>query len=468
MASPFAVTSVSNYNSNPPSDDGAQNTSNQVKWSTIKTKLPDPIKTAFDSSESTTLAAFGKVIGGGSITTTGVNYTVQASDQGKLVKATASGITITTPDATSVGSPFVFGFLNNSSGDITFDGNGSQTVDGDLLFTVPAGCGLMLDTDGSNWFTFGRDFNNQLSKPQGYLTLTSGTPVITGDVTAATSIFYTPDEGDRAPISTDGATFKMRQFSELTLALVSNHLASTIYDVFLFDNSGAITIGTGPAWNNSGAGTGARGTGAGTTELQRVHGLLTNKNSMTIRNGSTTYTVAANQGMYVGSILIDSSAGQISCHRSYGQSRTWSVWNRYNRKQVILKVGDNTASWTYNSSTIRVSNNNSANNLTWFTGLPEEIGTFDFIQRINNPEGTAGATATIGIGYNSTTAFSGTQANTGLNTSTNTFLINFPARYIAPPALGINTITALEAGNTNTVTFAGAEAAMLLTGQWRA
>src|SRR6185437_329097 len=128
MGSPFTITSVSNYNSNPPSDDGSQTAANRVQWSTQKTKLADPVYNAFNSSETATSAAFGKIIGGAGLTTTAVDYTVAASDQGKFVQATASGITITAPDATSVGTPFVFAVLNNSSGDITFAGNGTQTI----------------------------------------------------------------------------------------------------------------------------------------------------------------------------------------------------------------------------------------------------------------------------------------------------------------------------------------------------
>lgn len=161
MGAPFTITSVSNYNSNPPSDDGAQTAANRVQWSTQKSKLADPIKTAFDTSETATSTAFGKIVGGHSgITTTAVDYTVTASDQGGLVKCTVAGKTLTTPDATVVGAPFVFRVLNASTGNITLDGNGTQTIDGSLSITIPAGCGLMLDTDGTNWFSNGQNFNN--------------------------------------------------------------------------------------------------------------------------------------------------------------------------------------------------------------------------------------------------------------------------------------------------------------------
>ena len=156
MASPYTSVSVSGYNSNPPADDGSQVASNQILWSTIKTKLPDPIKTAVESINSNIVTAFAKVVGGAGVTSSGVDYTVQSSDQGKLVRATASGITITTPDASTVTSPFVFAILNNSSGSITFDGNGSQTVDGNANLAVSSGTGFLVYTDGTNWFTTGR------------------------------------------------------------------------------------------------------------------------------------------------------------------------------------------------------------------------------------------------------------------------------------------------------------------------
>ena len=155
MSAPYTTQSISGYNSNPPADDGSSTASNQVLWATVKTKLGDPVKTLSEAIDSALVSAFPKVIGGGGVTSTGVNYTVQSSDQGKLVRATASGITITTPDATTVTSPFVFAVLNNSSGSITLDGNGAQTIDGSANLSISTGAGALLFTDSSNWFTAG-------------------------------------------------------------------------------------------------------------------------------------------------------------------------------------------------------------------------------------------------------------------------------------------------------------------------
>lgn len=158
MADPYDSVAISGYNTNPPADDGSAVEANRVKWATIKTKLNDPLKTRTDSMDAAISAAFAKIMGGAGVTSTSISYTVLSTDQGKLVRATNSGITITTPDATDVDAPFVFCLLNNSSGNITLDGNGSQTIDGDASLTVPADGGVMIFTDGANWFTTGQNY----------------------------------------------------------------------------------------------------------------------------------------------------------------------------------------------------------------------------------------------------------------------------------------------------------------------
>src|SRR6185437_9645268 len=200
--------------------------------------------------------------------------------------------------------------------------------------------------------------------PQGYLTPTSGTAIIPSDVIAATTIYYTPYTGLLVPIYNGTSFVPTSIVSELQYTLTSNLAADTIYDLFVFSNSGVPTLGSGPSWAaGSGgsitAGSCARGTGAGGAALSRLQGIWTNAASMTIRygTGTTTATVAANQATYVGTIYMDHTGGQVTCHRAYGQNRKWGIWNAYNRVPVYLKCGDPTASWTYTTATIRASNN---------------------------------------------------------------------------------------------------------------
>jgi hypothetical protein len=316
---------------------------------------------------------------------------------------------------------------------------------------------------------------NIVSFPQGRLTLTTGTPVIASDVSAATAVYYTSYVGNIVPIY-DGVQFNARTFSsDLQLTLNSNHIASSIYDVFIYWDGSALQIATGVAWNTVTAGSGARGSGAGTTELTRVTGLWVNKYDVSYRNGATTGTLSANRGTYVGSIYMDGSAGQVTCHVSWGQSRKWGVWNAYNRQPVELQAGDSTGSWTYNSTTIRASRATSANSLTVFSGLPEEEVFVHFAQMILMTDATANSTskdAGIGIGRNSTTAYAGSAGTVGVGSASATTLrATTAAKYTLTPTIGIDTFNACESGNATasfTVSFVGTQSNMVLSARWQA
>lgn len=309
---------------------------------------------------------------------------------------------------------------------------------------------------------------NLASSPQGRLTLTSGAPVLSTGVAAGTAVYYTPYVGNLLPIY-DGLQLNTQTFAELTLTLNSNHSASNIYDVFAFMNSGAVTLGTGPAWNTATAGAGARGTGAGTTQLSRtIGGFWTNANAATLRNGATTYSVNVNCATYLGSIFIDGTNGQVSCLLAYGQSRKWGVWNAYNRVPIILKAGDGTASWAYSSATIRASNGTSANSLQVLDGLAEEEYDFEFQQSI--AVNAFSAAYAVYIGYNSITASTG-KAGIIVTGGGSGIEVQASARYLAPPALGIQTITALEnnatANSGSPGSNRGTEFYMMLSAKWR-
>lgn len=314
--------------------------------------------------------------------------------------------------------------------------------------------------------------------PQGYLTpcpaaggvsgCTAGSPVATGDVSAATTLYYTPFVGNQIPIW-NGSNMVVLGFSELTITIPSSRLANTIYDVCVFNNSGAVTAAIGPAWSNSGAGAGTRGTGAGTAELARVQGLLVNAVQISAVNGANNYTISANLCTYVGSIYMDGTNGQVTIHITYGTSRKRGVWNAYNRQPVFLQAGDSTASWTYTTATFRAARGQSTNSLTVFSGLPDENYSINY--RNNWTWGTpvSGAAGNIGIGWNSTTVASGFTGASFTNSVTGSITVpnvNLFASLSQPPSLGINVVTALEKGGT-TATMNGTAANMVLTAWWR-
>lgn len=309
--------------------------------------------------------------------------------------------------------------------------------------------------------------------PGGYATLVSGSPVITTDQASKTIIYYAQDTHNAFPVIRNG-TRKAVYFDEPRLVLSAAHAANTIYDVFGVERDGKGHLVSTPAWSNSGAGTGARDV-AGSTGLARIGGALVNRYGLPGLNGDGSQFIPPGEGCYLFSIYIDGTGGQITCHRSYGQSRKWGLWNAYNRKPIALQAGDPTASWSY-SSTLRQSRADTGNKLTVFAGLAEEIFSCRFTQRVIGTSGTGVAEQQIGIGVNSTVAISG-QAGNHLTSQTaggsQNVSQNTPsAHHEVMPAIGIQNINCMEAtlqltgGGSPSATYFGGNDDMLLKASW--
>lgn len=316
---------------------------------------------------------------------------------------------------------------------------------------------------------FTASLQNIISQPQGRLTLSSGLPVIPTGVAAATSVFYTPYNGNLCPIW-NGTQFNLSQFSELTLGLTASHTLNSHFDCFIINDSGTIRIVTGPAWTSIGAGTGGRGSGGGTTELAILNGLWVNANLISAaRNGSSTFSVTAHQGTYVGSLYIDGTAGQVSCLLATGQSRKWGVWNAYNRIDTSLNAQDPTANWTTAPTTWRQSRADATNSVTVFQGLPFERVNVEFRQAVSQGYSSNTSAANIGIGLNVTNAPSGKIgiATTGNTTTAGSDIKDMVAAFTLLPTIGINTFNMIEQAPTGTTNnnFEGSSD-MLMTATW--
>ena len=197
------------------------------------------------------------------------------------------------------------------------------------------------------------------------LTLTSGVAVTTSDVTGATSIYATPVGGNQVTIW-NGALFVPRTFAEIGLALdatsahTNYHQSGKNFDGFLYWTGSAVSFGTGPAWT-AGAVAGSdlvRGTGAGSTEIQWINGIPTNKNSITLRigaNSGDTVVVAANQATCIGSFRATADGQATDSKTRRLVSNAFNVVDRR-----INEVPDASYTWTYTSSTWRAANGNAA------------------------------------------------------------------------------------------------------------
>lgn len=372
-------------------------------------------------------------------------------------KNTGSGLSPLANGDLVAGQPYVIAFDATNT---TFD----------ILSGIPSGAGIGL--------------------PQGYVTpcqLTSGTPATgctagvlmpTGDVSAATTLYYEPAFGATVPIY-NGTAFINFQFSELTLTVPSSRLANTIYDVLIFSNSGVVTPCISVAWTTSTAGSGNRGSGAGTAQISQVNGIWTNAVAVTgCVNGASSFNISANQGTVVATCLVDGTNGQLTFNAAIGQSRKWACVNLYNKQTITLQLQDPTASWTYITNSWRESRGQTTNFVTALQSVALEDVDVEFFQSVNfNCSNTAAAGASIGIGINSTSTPSGqvgqSECLMGGATITDNHTATGAAHAILGRGIGSNAINSLEFGigangsilyGTGTGTGIGN---MLMTARWR-
>lgn len=295
--------------------------------------------------------------------------------------------------------------------------------------------------------------------PGGRLTLTAATPVLTTTVAGTATVRYTPYINRFVPLY-DGTGFNLHDFgAELTNDLTATSTGdagpaaattNSNYDLFVWYNStaGAYRLSRGPLWTSSTA----RGTGAGTTELDLVAGVYLNK--VAITNGP-----AAQRGTYVGTVRTNGSSQveySLGGTASGGTEAKINIWNAYNRVPVRAGVADSTANWSYASTTWRSSNNSATMRISFVHGLAEDPVSALFAHIITS---TSGAPKT-GINLDSTSATPGPFQGYVNSGSAN---IQTTAFYGAYPGIGFHYLQAMEAGNT-TVSFFG-NGSNLLSGE---
>ena len=231
--------------------------------------------------------------------------------------------------------------------------------------------------------------------PQGRLTLTANTPVLRTTVTAQTTIRYTPYAGLWVPNYNGTDIIPISIGAEITQATTDTTkspaavVASKNYDMFVWNDAGTIRCTRGPAWSSDTA----RGTGAGTTELNRtIGGFYTN--AVAITNGP-----AANRGTYVGSFRsnassqVDWSLGGTS---NTGIQANLTVWNMYNRSRVVATCRDNQVAYNY-ALGWRAAGGGSANlKVNFLMGLDEDHVEATYTSRTATAA-TSGAINAVGI-----------------------------------------------------------------------
>ena len=125
MGTKYSTTAVTGYDASPPSDDGSTGAANQVFWSTIKTKLPDPLKTALESIDTklVTFADLGPV-------SKSATYSTVAGDHLKTLECSGS-FTVSLLDAATAGAGYTVEANNVGTGTVTVSrATGANTING--------------------------------------------------------------------------------------------------------------------------------------------------------------------------------------------------------------------------------------------------------------------------------------------------------------------------------------------------
>lgn len=165
-----------------------------------------------------------------------------------------------------------------------------------------------------------------MSIVNGRLTLESGVPISTTDQAAKTTLYFTPYNGNQIALY-NGSNWAIYTLTEKSLN-ISEFTASTPYDIFIYDNSGTLTL-EGVIWTN---------------DTTRATALAT-QDGVYVQNGATTKR-------YIGTIRTTATTGQ--CEDSVTKR---FVWNMYNRADRYAETSNSNASWSYTTASKREYNN---------------------------------------------------------------------------------------------------------------
>jgi hypothetical protein len=328
---------------------------------------------------------------------------------------TASGTTLTRGPT----------FSSNSNSAINLSGNEQIFIS--LLQEDAVAVGLMV-------FTGGR------------VTLTSGTPVLSANTTAQTTIYYTPYLHNLISIY-DGFVFQTYAFAEQSVALdSSNFLSGKNYDLFMALNAGLPTLGYGPAWTNNTTRANA---------ISRQNGVWTNTATITLRTASgTTFSAAANKATYVGTARATAN-GQtgvtFNASASGGGAVVIGIYNAQNKVPISCWENDTIAgtSYTYASSTWRNLNGNTNNSISFIDGLGDIAPAAWATVAVGADTSSGSVGYAIGVGFNWSSG-APTYFQSQESFSFDVFYAPIASVGAFAPALGYNALTALEATLTGT------------------
>ena len=252
--------------------------------------------------------------------------------------------------------------------------DGTQTLTASIPFATFKATGVGDPTAAQDAAT--KNYVDRLAKNPvtGRLTLTSGTAVTTGDVTAATTLYFTPFHGVTIDVY-NGTQWIPVTYAELSVTVPAT--ASTPFDVFVSGSSTADLTMVVTNWTND------------TTRATA----LTTQNGILVKSGTTTQR-------YIGSGRTTAVSGQTedSAAKRY-------LFNYYNRVLRQMQINEGTDTWTYTTATYRQANATSRNQLDLMIGVSEDmVGATVMVVSANTSATASGVAALVAIGLDTTSA----------------------------------------------------------------
>lgn len=272
----------------------------------------------------------------------------------------------------------------------------------------------LVDNTGPTSYKVGTDRMGGLLTPgvcQGRLTLTTGTPITTSDVSSAGTLYFTPYLGNRIGLY-DGTRWLLKTFSETSLALTLT--AAKAYDVFIDDD--ASTLSLSAAW---------------TDDTTRANALTT-QDGVPVLGSDTTKR-------WLGTIY---ASGTNTTEDAITKRYVWNAYNRVPRNFFISVAGDH----EYTTATFREWNGGTGSvRAQWIQG---DSGMLD-ISLETYLYGTGSAFMQMGV--DSTSSASGLGIGTAANLSPGSQ--QHHGRLTTMMTLGKHFIAPLEYGGTGTRLF---------------
>ena len=225
---------------------------------------------------------------------------------------------------------------------------------------------ILLTTDGVTGSNYVAEQQAMELGCDGRLTLTSGVPVTTASVTNATTIYLTPYVGNRCALY-DGTNWRHVTFSEASWSL-GTEAANTNFDLFAYLVGTTLTLES-VDWANQ---------YDRQINLTRQNGVLVRSNAVTRR--------------YLGTYRTTATIGETE--DSFERRLVWNVAHRVPR---LMRVLDDTNTWTYSTNNYRQANANTANLLSFVVGDTQLISA-SARAHASNPIGDSLAYTAIGDG----------------------------------------------------------------------